>query len=253
MSSDPYAALVEVYDLEHDPFEDDIALYLSLARRTGGTVLDVGCGTGRVTDALGRAGLTVIGVDPSPAMLAAARRRSAGLANVRYLEGDAASLPVEEPIGLAIFAIDTFAHLLTADEQLAALRRIRRLLGRRSRLVIDLAAPDPATWLRDDNLLIHAWTRALDGEQVHKLVARTIDEIAQLQTIRLLYDRWRDGEPPRRFGSELRLRYFYPSELALLLTLAGFKPEAWYGDYELAPLDSTSPRLIAIARRGRTR
>jgi SAM-dependent methyltransferase len=253
VTRDPYAPIVELYDLEHDAFADDLGFYEALARRVGGTVLEIGCGTGRIADALGRRGLSVIGVDPSAAMLAAARRRSAGLATVRYLEGEAATLPVDEPIGLAIFALDTFAHLLSADDQIAALRRLRRLLGRRGRLVIDLAAPDPATWLREDKLLIQAWTRVVDGEQVQKLVARTVDEIAQIQTIRLLYERWTDGEPPRRFSSELQLRYFYPSELALLLALGGFQPEGWYGDYDLSPLDPESARLIAIARRGRGR
>lgn len=250
---DPYAALAEVYDFEHDPFDDDLVLYEALARRVGGTVLEVGCGTGRLANALARRGFSVIGVDPSPAMLEVARHRGAGLGTVRYLEGDAVSLPVDEPVGLVIFALDTFAHLLTAEEQITALRRVRGLLRRRGRLILDLSAPDPATWIREDSVLVHAWTRTVDGELVQKLVARTVDETAQVQTLRLVYDRWANGGPPRRIGSELRLRYFFPSELALLLRLAGFAPEGWYGDYDLSPFEADSPRLIVIARRGRAR
>jgi SAM-dependent methyltransferase len=253
MTPDPYAALAELYDLEHDPFDDDLALYEALARRVGGTVLDVGCGTGRVANALARRGFSVIGVDPSPAMLEVGRRRAAGLATVRYFEGDAVGLPVDEPVGLVIFALDTFAHLLTAADQIAALRRVRGLLNRRGRLVLDLSAPDPATWIREDGVMVHAWTRTVGGEQVQKLVVRTVDETAQVQTLRLLYDRWANGGSPRRVSAELRLRYFFPSELALLLTLGGFAPEGWYGDYDLSPFEADSARLIVIARRGRGR
>ncbi|MCS6800416.1 MAG: class I SAM-dependent methyltransferase [Chloroflexota bacterium] len=253
MSADPYADLVEMYDLEHEGFEDDIDLYEALARRTGGPVLEVGCGTGRVADALARRGFSVIGVDPSPAMLAAARRRSAALPTVRYLAGDAAHLPFAEPVGLAIFALDTFAHLLTVEEQLTALRQVRRLLTRRGRLVIDLAAADPGTWVREESLVLHAWTRSIGSDYVQKLVARTVDEIAQVQTLRLTYDRWSAEQPVRRVGGELRLRYFFRNEVDLLLRLSGFTPEGWYGDYDLSPLESDSPRLIVIARRGRAR
>ncbi|MFN8534667.1 MAG: class I SAM-dependent methyltransferase [Dehalococcoidia bacterium] len=253
MTSDPYAPLAEVYDLEHDAFDDDLALYTALARRTRGTVLEIGCGTGRITGALARAGFPTIGVDPSPAMLAIARARADGLERVRYLEGDAVALPIDEPIGLAIFALDTFAHLINSETQLAALRSVRRLLPARGRLALDLSAPDPATWRREDNLLIHAWTRPLGNEQIHKLYARSVDELGQVQTLRLLYERWVDGQAPRRYGSELRLRYFFPSELSLLVQLGGFEPEGWYGDYDLSALDDESPRLILIARPARRR
>ncbi|MCL6522009.1 MAG: class I SAM-dependent methyltransferase [Firmicutes bacterium] len=248
MNRDPYAPIAELYDFEHEGFQEDIPFYQALARRTGGVVLEVGCGSGRITTALGRAGLTVIGVDPSPVLLERARQRSAGLATVRYLAGEATALPLDEPIGLAIFALDTFAHLLEGAAQLRALAEVRRLLTRRGRLVIDLSLPDPATWRQEEGLLVHAWTRRAGTATVQKCYARHLDELAQQQKIFLCYDRWPEGEAVHRVSTQLRLRFFYPPELTLLLRLSRFEPEGWYGDYDLTPLEEASARLIVIAR-----
>src|SRR4030095_13249564 len=67
--------LAQLYDLEHDEFTADADLYISLAQRTGGPILEVACGTGRILAPLARRGLSVVGFDSSPDMLARASRR----------------------------------------------------------------------------------------------------------------------------------------------------------------------------------
>ena len=86
--SDYYDSLARLYDLEHRNFGVDLLLYQNFGRRCGGPVLDVGCGSGRVTLAVARTGLDVVGVDNSVAMLdlAYARVREEGLLRVEGKE-----------------------------------------------------------------------------------------------------------------------------------------------------------------------
>src|SRR5688500_6130287 len=73
----------------YDVLENDtgVAFYTALAQEAGGPVLELACGTGRVSIPIARLGFPVTGVDLVPGMLEQARRKSAGLP-VRWVEGD---------------------------------------------------------------------------------------------------------------------------------------------------------------------
>src|SRR5438093_4178608 len=78
-----------LYDWEHDAFQEDVDMYASFARRSGGPVLELACGSGRVLDGVSAQGLEVVGLDRSPAMLRRAERRLARR-GPRLVEGDLA-------------------------------------------------------------------------------------------------------------------------------------------------------------------
>ncbi len=69
---DAFALLARYYDAEHANLTEDISLYTNFAERTGGPLLELGSGTGRLTAALARAGYSITGIDHSPEMLAIA-------------------------------------------------------------------------------------------------------------------------------------------------------------------------------------
>ena len=52
---------------------EDVAFFVEMARETGGPVLEVGCGTGRVLIPTARAGVSISGLDASPSMLKVCR------------------------------------------------------------------------------------------------------------------------------------------------------------------------------------
>ena len=86
------------YDFE-DPSDTGVAFYSALAQEAGGPVLEIACGTGRVTIPIARLGFHVTGLDIVPGMLEQARRKSAGLP-VRWLEGDARTFALPEQFRL---------------------------------------------------------------------------------------------------------------------------------------------------------
>ena len=100
-SADPYARIADLYEAEHRSWTDDLDLYRALAARSGGPVLELGCGTGRIAIALAEAGHEVHGVDTSDAMLAIARTNldERGLA-ATFSRGDMRRLRSHQAFGL---------------------------------------------------------------------------------------------------------------------------------------------------------
>lgn len=94
------------------------------------TVVDVGCGAGAAVRAAADAGATAIGVDPSPAMVRNAQRRHGAAARVRFVEGDAAHLPLDDDSVTIAWAIATYHHWPDRRAGLEELRRVLRPGGR---------------------------------------------------------------------------------------------------------------------------
>ncbi len=253
VSDDPFDAIARFYDWEHAAYDDDVAMYLDFARRTGGPILELACGTGRLMRPLLELGERVVGVDNSAAMLARARRAldAAGLlARAQLHHADVRSLTLAERFPLAIFGLDSFGLLLTSADQLAALGRIREHLRPGGLLVLDVANGNRRGGEAPDELqLQHAGPDPATGRAVSKWTARSTDHGAQLDRFTYFYDVVAEDGIVRRRTTGLELRYFGRFELELLLERAGLVVEALYGGYDLSPYGAESDRLIAVAAR----
>ncbi|MBM4438614.1 MAG: class I SAM-dependent methyltransferase, partial [Actinobacteria bacterium] len=141
-AKDPYAAIAHLYEAEQGGWADDLDLYTVLARRTGGPVLDLGCGTGRVITPLAGAGFDVHGIDLSDALLAIAhgKARDKGVAVVLE-RADMRRLVVKRPYGLALCAQDTFLHLGGTDDHLDTVESAFNALQPGGILAIDIFHP----------------------------------------------------------------------------------------------------------------
>ncbi len=245
---DPFA---RYYDADFRDYHDDVPFLRELARRSGGPILELMCGTGRVLLPLAEAGFTLTGVDVSPAMLAIARANldAAGLADqVTLIEGDVRDLPLpESSFAMALVAVNSFMHLEEARDQLAALANARRALTRRGLLVIDLFNPDPLEIAREDNRLVLDREYELDGRHVQKFVAVDSDAAAQRSRVTYIYDESDSEGRVTRRTMRFTLRWLYRYELEHLLARAGFTLRNLYGSYELDEYGNGSPRLIAVA------
>jgi SAM-dependent methyltransferase len=245
---DPFA---RYYDADFRDYLEDLSFYHELARRTGGPLLELMCGTGRVLLPLAEAGHTITGVDISPAMLAIARDRIAEAAlagRATLIEGDVRDVPLPaKEFALSFVAINSFMHLEAVRDQLACLSNVRRALAPRGLLVLDLFNPDPAAILREDNRLVLDREYELDGRHVQKFVAIDSDAAAQLSHVTYLYDETDPRGALTRHTMRFTMRWFYRFELEHLLARAGFTMRNLYGSYGLDEYYSHSPRLIAVA------
>jgi|SoiMethySBSTD1v2_1073268.scaffolds.fasta_scaffold352803_1 SAM-dependent methyltransferase len=251
--ANPFDQLARYYDWEHDNYDADIPLYLDFARRTGGPILELACGTGRLMVPLLDMGERVTGVDSSGPMLERARHMiaRAGVASRATLhQADVRTFDLRERFRLAIYGLDSFGLLPTIQAQLAALRRIRQHLERDGVLVLDVSngngrGAEPS----DEIILQHAGLDPQTGHTLSKWTARATDHAEQVDHYTYFYDEVQDDGTVRRATTTLDLRYFGRFELELLLEWAGFQTEAFYGSYDLAPFMAGSDRLIAVAAR----
>jgi SAM-dependent methyltransferase len=156
-----------LYDHDYRRRRDDIRFYRALAAEQGGPVLDLACGTGRLMVPLLRDGLTVVGVDHAPAMLARAASKIARLpprarARALLLRADIRRLPLrsltraraaagEGRFTFAVAAFHSVQHLITDRDLLAFLRAARRSLAPRGWLAFDVFAPERRFLDRDED------------------------------------------------------------------------------------------------------
>jgi len=243
------------YDADYGDFQDDSLLYRGFAERTGGPLLELACGTGRLLVPLAQAGYEITGVDVSPALLSLARRKieAAGLQQrVTLVEADMSDFRLDRRFRLAFVAINSFMHLLTTEDQLRALRCWREHLTPEGFLILDLFHPHPQELLEADGRLVvnRQWKDPQTGAMVIKQCSRTLNLARQTLEVTFVYDEIFPDGRSRRTVAPFRMRYLHRFEMELLLRLAGYELEQLYGSYELDPFRSDSERMIFVARKG---
>jgi SAM-dependent methyltransferase len=244
---DPYEKIAPFYDCEHAEFRDDIELYLQLLPQ--GPVLEVGCGTGRITEALAQAGFTVLGVDRSDAMLARARSRLSHVPRVHLVHGAIADVSLDMHFQSALLPLNTLWHFPGTEDQLAALRAIHVALVPDGMLVVDLTNPLTMADRGARGEHRQHFRHYSAGGSVTGTASAWDDEAEQQLHLSLTYDQIDAGGRNKRATAELELRYIYRYELELLLLHAGFRLHQLFGSYDLEPYSAHSPSLIAVAHK----
>jgi ubiquinone/menaquinone biosynthesis C-methylase UbiE len=147
MSMD-YDAWAEWYDVFYSTAGlDDVEFYVDLAVLSGGPVLEIGCGTGRVTLPVAAAGVDIVGVDFSPAMLVKAEKRAATTSDLggsyEFVHGDMRTLALDRLFPLVVIPARTLYLALTPEEQVETLRRAASHMAPGGILAFNLFTPDP--------------------------------------------------------------------------------------------------------------
>ena len=233
-------------DAANPALAGDVEFYLEMAGRSGGPVLDIGSGTGRVAWPLAEAGFDVTALDSSEPMLAMseAKRRLASPAardRVTLVHASVRDFALPTHFGLAIAPGRTFQLLLTPDDQRSALAAIHRHLRPGGALVLQLFDP-----------LLEA-CEAFDGEPTdpdrgtvdlagsghsvaRRVLHRTTDPLQQLMTeIWEFAELDEEGKTVRREEETLRMRWTYRFEMRYLLEGVGFVVEGEYSDFHGGP------------------
>jgi SAM-dependent methyltransferase len=259
---DEYTDIADLYDYVN-PYRarQDVAFFVDAAKESGGPVLEIGCGTGRVLIPTARAGFDIVGLDASPHMLAVCRRKVSGepeavQRRVRLVPGDMRRFDLDRAFALATIPFRPFQHLVTVEEQLACLGCIRRHLADRGLLILDLF--NPSLDRLANQTIGGEFGEELpfttpDGRRVvrrHKIVAH--DRLAQVNQIELIYDVTHPDGRQQRLVHAFAMRYLFPYEAEHLLVRAGFEVEHLYSGFDKAPYGSTYPgELIFVARKTR--
>ena len=249
----------DIYDavhshLEHVPHLNDISFWVEEARASGGPVLDLGCGTGRVAIPIAQAGVPIVGLDNSARMLrtarAKARRLELSADLLRFVHGDMRTFGLKRKFNLVIIPFRSFLLLLSVAEQRQALATIKRHLAPDGRLIFSAFVPDLELLTGDPETPIYDY-QVTDPATGHRLAvwhqnrydnfnqiinARTIIERLDLRG-KVISSTWRDYQ----------LRYLNRFEALHLLEASEYRVLDVYGGFGRAPLDESSTEMVWVA------
>lgn len=231
------------YDAQNKWAADD-DFYLDLAREIGGPVLDVGCGTGRLTRAIAEAGLDVTGLDITPEMLARARDLSEGL-NVEWIHGDARTMQLDRRFRLILMTSHGFQHLLTDQDIGDFLDRAREHLLDDGYLAFETrnyaannfsSSEEPEEWMS---------YQGPQGRWIDELLGGQYDPSTGIEHLTFVQVYRDTGE---RVTSTTNLRYVPVQCLNELLREHGFEVAAQYGNWDKTPFAEDQREIISICR-----
>jgi SAM-dependent methyltransferase len=223
----------------------DLPHYKGLAVRLGGPVLDLACGTGRVSLALAAEGLAVCGLDASAPMLDRARQRAAGAGlSATWVQAELGAFQLGQRFPLAILPYNGLQHLHSAAELAAFFARLRGHLRPGGHFAFDVHLPQPALLARDPD----EWFGVEGGPsfQGWNVAAErsAYDPLAQVLT-----QTWRLAGPQGASRDlSLALRQFFPQELQALLAAQGFSVLQAWGGFQGQALGPTSLRQDYLCR-----
>jgi SAM-dependent methyltransferase len=252
------AALARLYDLDLSEDPGDLDLLLALAARSGGPVLELAVGSGRLAIPLAGEGFEVTGVDLDQAMLARARRLAdaAGKSvarRVRLVEGDARTvrLPEAGSFGLAFIPLNSIFLMGSRADQAAAVRTLAAHLAPGGVALVDAWQPDAEDLARYDGRLVLEWVRTdpETGCEVTKTGSAIYDGASSSVRLTTIFEEGRQGEAPVRWIRSDRLRLVSADDLVDMVEAAGLEVETVAGDYELGDIGPGADRAIVVARR----
>jgi SAM-dependent methyltransferase len=217
--------------------------WLSQARIRGGPVLELGCGTGKLSIPLARAGYSVTGLDISTALLRFAQSKNN---DVKWIEGDMRGFELKEKFSLIMLPSNNLGHLHTPEDFENCIRCVRRHLQPGGVFVIDVFVPNLKLLLRnpEEEYLLDEYDNP-EGEGRVRVMARSryesTTQIMRTTTIRKIADQ------PDVIGS-LDLKMYFPRELEALVRCNDLRIVERYGGHAGESFDETSRFQILVCK-----
>lgn len=210
-------------------------------------ILDIACGTGRVTIPFIENGYQMIGVDIHEGMLTEAKRYTKG----KWLQQDCLQLSVEETIPLAYMVGHGFQHFLTNIHQNQLLTSIHNVLAENGIFIFDTRFPSKEELMQPSTE--EYWTTITDekGRRCDLYTELNYDSIQQIQhyiTTRRFYE---DNTLVEELKTTIDLRYTYPQELERLLVENGFELLHIYNDWDGNELQEDCYSMVVVCRKKR--
>ncbi len=230
------------YDLTNADFTEDIPFYKRLVAKYGGPVLELACGTGRVTIPIAEMGYDVVGLDISEPMLAHARKKSKRL-NITWVKGDCRDFDLGRKFKTIIFPFNALAHLHDRESIEACFSCVRRHMLDDGVFVLDIFNPSLKVLTREPEKRFTVCEYD-DPDGLGKLVLtenNSYDDAKQLNHIK-----WHFAVGGKETTRELDMRMFFPMELDALLHYNGLEIVEKFGNYDGEPFGPGSKEQIPI-------
>ena len=254
------------YDALNSFLVADIPFYVEEAKRAalssapydegrgavGHQVLELACGTGRLTLPIAQSGVKIVGLDLSASMLEQARTKAkgAGVA-IEFVEGDCRTFDLERKFALIFMAFNSMQHLHDHASLAALFANVSKHLAEGGRFIFDVFNPKLDLLVRkpDDRRLEREYEDP-DGHGTIAFESNVIyDDATQVSHIKCYFVRREaEGERIDVRSEDLDLRCFFPQELDLLVRSQGFEIVQKFGNFERKPFASGDLKQVVACK-----
>lgn len=236
----------EIYDIINT-FDDDLGFWREYSQAAKRRVLELCCGTGRVTIPLAQSGIPIVGLDCSERMLDGLRRNAAQKrVSIDARHGDMRFFDFSEKFSLIFVPFNSFQCLYKIPDVESILSAVSRHLEPEGRFILDVFSPSIEIMV-DRSRKEKRWEDFFIPERGRVRMRERCDYDAASQVNRVTWTLCFDD------GSEqvqkLDMRCFFPQELEVILKSSGFLIEERFGNFDKSPFTSDSPKQIVVCRR----
>ncbi|WP_314588640.1 class I SAM-dependent methyltransferase [Paenibacillus terrigena] len=236
------------YDVKYSNYMLDYSLVHEWAERVQGTILDLGCGTGRLAIPLAMEGFQVEGVDLSTTMLELARSKTdEHKLDIPFYEMNMTALKLNKPYAMMFMVGNTFQHVLTNVEQDLMFRAIHDHLEKDGVFIFGTRVPN----LEELGSIQNYEERYRNG--MNQVVVEEHEEIydpmTQVLTCKIVKNIYGRANHLDQTKESLHIRYTFPLELERLIQQHAFQIEHRYGSWSKEEVTEESRELIYVCRK----
>ena len=228
----------------------DYKAWLKLSQERGGKVLELGCGSGRITSQLSENGIDISGLDNSPTLIKMMKKKHPNFPKDKILLGNMLDYEFPTTYDFVFYSYSTFQYLLTLQDQISALKHIRQFLNPTGYIAFDICPYTCDLPIEQAKTLLYKRYNKELGKDVSMYTSHQVDRICQITT-------WSDSYVMENKNGEreilhhtLSLKGIRGDYLELLLGHCGFRLVSAYGDFDLNEITSTSDNIIYLAQIG---
>lgn len=261
MGCEGYDAIAGVYDklnkeIDYESWADFFeACFEKFLPRKPELVLDLACGTGRMTRTLAARGYDMIGIDGSDSMLSEAYMRSAG-DPILYLCQDMRAFELYGTVGAVVCCLDSINYLLSENDLHTVFRLVHNYLDPDGLFLFDVNTPYKFKNIYGNNAYILEDEIEDEDSQTHAVFCGWQNEFSEESGIcdfyLSLFEEDEDGAYLRS-DEHQRERCYTKEQLTNALRACGFELLGIYADYAFGEPNETTERWYILARAIKTK
>lgn len=235
----------EYYDLQYQEYLNDVPFLAEWAEKSHGPIIDLGCGTGRVTIPLAQKGHNIVGVDLNQGMLHQAKDKTENLnLSVEWILQDCTKLSLDIEAPLIYMTGNSFQHFLTNESQNQLLQSVYNHLEAKGVFIFNTRFPLLAELAEiDKTVQIYTDKRDRKVRETNIETYHPLTQILHCSSVREILEGSGQGTVEK---DSISLRYVFPLEMERLLTHNGFTIKETYSSWEKDPLKASSSEMIYV-------
>lgn len=252
-----YTNTAWLYDVDNrDNLHDDIPFYLDYAMKQNGEVLELGCGTGRVSLALAKQGIKVTGLDLSNEMLGVFSQKLEMHPKLKdkvsIVHENMANFSFDKKFALVIAPFRAFQALTDDSDISNSLKCIREHLTDDGIFIVNMFNPRPVmdeSWCYPETVQWERLDETTGNYVVKKHWGDKIDIENQVIYPHFAYEVTDKDGNTSRLTEDLKLKYYYKDQLKFAVQNAGFLVKEKFGWYDKSSLEENRREIIFVCGR----